>query len=96
MARRWAMVPALVIGLCSALAAYFLVLRYEAWALTWHQGSVALGWGPFQFFCADVVPRLAGPPSVTMGMGWGVVTDPILLALLVYRVLSRRPAPRPS
>lgn len=89
MSQRWAVVVAVAIGLGSGIGAYLWVLEYEAWVWTWHQGAVALGWGPFQLFYADVVPRLAGSPIVRMGIGWGVITDPVVLGFFLYWLLSR-------
>ena len=90
MSQRLAGAISVASGLCSGIGAYLLVLQYEAWVETWHQGAVALGWGPFQLFYADVVPRLAASPSIRMGMGWGVITDPVVLGYVLYWLLSRR------
>ncbi len=93
MARNWAIAAAVGIGLCFGVAGYLLVLHYEVWAQTWHQGSIALGWGPFQLFYANVFPRPGLPPNLSMGMGYGVLIDPAVVAYLAYRVIGRR---RPS
>ncbi|AUW94116.1 MAG: hypothetical protein OWR62_05040 [Sulfobacillus thermotolerans] len=89
MTKRWALVTASGIGAISAAALYIITLRYESWAMTWHQGSVFLGFGPFQIFYAQVFPRFHGLSDVTMGIGWGVVFDPLLISYGVYRLLSR-------
>ncbi|MCY0879970.1 MAG: hypothetical protein OWU84_13665 [Firmicutes bacterium] len=82
---RWAVT--LGVGLAAFGVVYDLVMHYEMWVLAWHQGSVALGWGPFQLFYAQVIPRPGEASNVKMGMGSGVLVDPVLLAYLTHRLL---------
>lgn len=89
MSRRGALIVGGLVWMASLLVAYGTIRYYGHAVWLWHQGHVAIGWGPFQVFAARVLTVPNGTSSVSTQVGTGIIWDPVALGVGAYYLLRR-------